>query len=230
MSSNKAEKPAIDARTVNARQATKLLRTCFKAKRPLFMWGPPGIGKSDIVAGITADMNGYMVDMRMALMAPDEIRGIPFFNKEKGVMEWAPPEDLPLPGTIYTVTDKDGKEREVVAEDWPIIVLFLDEMNSAPPAVQAAGYQLVLNRRIGKFIMPDNVVIVAAGNRESDRGVTYRMPSPLANRFSHVELAVDFDSWFEWAINNNVHPDVTGFLASQKQDLQAPKANKYTLK
>jgi hypothetical protein len=117
-------------------------------------------------------------------------------------MEWAPPEDLPR--------DKGN---------WPIIVLFLDEMNSAPPSVQAAGYQLVLNHRIGKFKLPDNCVIIAAGNRESDKGVTYRMPSPLANRFVHLELRPDFDSWLNWAVNNNVHADVTGYLAFAKKDL-----------
>ncbi len=197
-----ASTTTIETRTVTGEQLTRACKKCFRLQRPVFIWGPPGIGKSEIVQGITDDLDGHMIDMRMALMAPDEIRGIPFYNKEKNVMEWAPPEDLP---------------RE--AGDWPIIVLFLDEMNSAPPSVQAAGYQLVLNRRIGKFKLPDNCVIVAAGNRETDKGVTYRMPSPLANRFIHLELKVDFDSWFNWAVTNKVHPDVTGFLSFSKQDL-----------
>jgi len=73
-------------------------------------------------------------------------------------------------------------------------------MNSAAPAVQAAAYQLILNRRVGKYVLPDNVVMVAAGNRESDKGVTYRMPTPLANRFIHLEMKVDFESWEQWAV------------------------------
>jgi len=97
--------------------------------------------------------------------------------------------------------------------------LFLDEMNSAPPAVQAAGYQLILNRRVGKYVLPDNVVIVAAGNRDSDKGVTYRMPMPLANRFIHLEMRPDFTSWQTWAVNNNIHKDVVGYLSFAKQDL-----------
>ena len=92
-------------------------------------------------------------------------------------------------------------------------------MNSAAPAVQAAAYQLVLNRRIGKYVLPDNVVMVAAGNRESDKGVTYRMPTPLANRFIHAEMKVDFPSWQDWAVRNQIHKDVVGYLTFAKQDL-----------
>jgi hypothetical protein len=92
-------------------------------------------------------------------------------------------------------------------------------MNSAPPAVQAAGYQLILNRRVGKYVLPDNVVIVAAGNRDSDKGVTYRMPMPLANRFLHQEMRADFASWQNWAVNKGIHKDVVGYLSFAKQDL-----------
>jgi hypothetical protein len=92
-------------------------------------------------------------------------------------------------------------------------------MNSAPPAVQAAAYQLILNRRVGKYRLPDNVVMVAAGNRESDKGVTFRMPTPLSNRFIHLELKVDFPSWQEWAVNHKIHKDVVGYLTFAKQDL-----------
>jgi hypothetical protein len=91
-------------------------------------------------------------------------------------------------------------------------------MNSAPPAVQAAGYQLILNRRVGKYKLPDNVVIVAAGNRDSDKGVTYRMPMPLANRFIHLEMRYDFNAWQTWAVNKGVHRDVVGYLSFAKQD------------
>ena len=92
-------------------------------------------------------------------------------------------------------------------------------MNSAPPSVQAAAYQLVLNRRVGTYKLPDNVIVVAAGNREADKGVTYRMPAPLANRFVHLELRVDFDDWFQWAVENKIHKDVVGYISFAKQDL-----------
>lgn len=191
-------------RTVTAVEARRVLIRCFKRQRPVFLWGPPGIGKSELVSGIARDLGGHMIDLRLAQMDPTDIRGIPFYNKDTGKMDWAPPVDLP---------------DEEMASRYPVIVLFLDEMNSAPPAVQAVAYQLILNRRVGKYHLPDNVVLVAAGNRESDKGVTFRMPSPLANRFVHIEMRVDFDSWQTWAVNNRIHKDVVGYLAFAKQDL-----------
>ena len=193
-----------DSRTVTAVQARKSLLRAFKVQRPLFLWGPPGIGKSELVEGITKELGGLMIDLRLGQMEPTDIRGIPFYNKDIGKMDWAEPVELP---------------DETTASQYPVVVLFLDELNSAAPSVQSAAYQLILNRRIGKYKLPDNVVMVAAGNRESDKGVTYRMPTPLANRFIHQEMKVDFASWQEWAVNNNVHKDVVGYLSFAKQDL-----------
>ena len=193
-----------ETRTVTSVQARKSLLKAFKKQRPLFLWGPPGIGKSELVADITTELGGYMIDLRLGQMEPTDIRGIPFYNKDLGKMDWAPPIELP---------------DEELAEQYPLVVLFLDELNSAAPSVQAAAYQLILNRRIGKYALPKNVVMVAAGNRESDKGVTYRMPTPLANRFIHQEMKVDFASYQEWAVNNNIHKDVVGYLSFAKQDL-----------
>jgi len=193
-----------DTRTVTSTQARKSLLKAFKVKRPLFLWGPPGIGKSELVENITRELGGHMIDLRLGQMEPTDIRGIPFYNKDIGKMDWAPPVELP---------------DEELASQYPIVVLFLDELNSAAPSVQSAAYQLILNRRIGKFRLPDNVVMVAAGNRESDKGVTYRMPTPLANRFIHQEMKVDFPSWQEWAVLHKIHKDVVGYLSFAKQDL-----------
>jgi hypothetical protein len=195
---------SVEHRQVTSVGARKAIVKCFKTQRPVFLWGPPGIGKSEVVAGITEDLGGLMIDLRLGQMDPTDIRGIPFYNKELGKMDWAPPIDLP---------------DEEMAKQYPLIVLFLDEMNSAAPAVQAAAYQLVLNRRVGKYRLPDNVVMVAAGNRESDKGVTYRMPTPLSNRFVHLEMKVDFPAWQEWAVNHKIHKDVVGYLTFAKQDL-----------
>jgi hypothetical protein len=191
-------------RTVNANGARRAIKKCFTTKRPLFLWGPPGIGKSEVVADIANELGGFMIDLRLGQMDPTDIRGIPFYNRENGKMDWAPPIDLP---------------DEEFASQYPVVVLFLDEMNSAAPGVQAAAYQLILNRRIGKYRLPDNVVMVAAGNRESDKGVTFRMPTPLANRFIHIEMKPDFPTWQEWAVNNQIHKDVVGYLSFAKQDL-----------
>ena len=193
-----------ETRTVTSVQARKSLLRAFNKRRPLFLWGPPGIGKSELVAEITQELNGHMIDLRLGQMEPTDIRGIPFYNKDSGKMDWAEPVDLPT---------------EELASQYPVVVLFLDELNSAAPSVQAAAYQLILNRRVGKYVLPENVALVAAGNRESDKGVTYRMPTPLANRFIHQEMRVDFPSWQEWAVNNGIHADVVGYLSFAKQDL-----------
>jgi len=193
-----------DNHTITSVQTRKAILQAFKTKRPVFLWGPPGIGKSEVVADIAQEIGGHVIDLRMAQMEPTDIRGIPFFNKDINKMDWAPPVDLP---------------DEELASQFPTVVLFLDEMNSAPPAVQAAGYQLILNRRVGKYKLPDNVVIVAAGNRDSDKGVTYRMPMPLANRFIHLEMRPDFTSWQTWAVTKNIHKDVVGYLSFAKNDL-----------
>jgi len=193
-----------DTRTVTSAKARKSLLKAFAKQRPVFLWGPPGIGKSELVAEIAQELEGHMIDLRLGQMEPTDIRGIPFYNKDLGKMDWAEPVDLPT---------------EELASEYPVVVLFLDELNSAAPSVQAAAYQLILNRRVGKYVLPKNVVLVAAGNRESDKGVTYRMPTPLANRFVHQEMRVDFSSWQEWAVNNGIHKDVVGYLSFAKQDL-----------
>lgn len=193
-----------ETRTVSPSQARKSILKAFAVNRPIFLWGPPGIGKSEIVAGIAKELGGPVVDLRLSQMDPTDIRGVPFYNRDLNKMDWAPPIDLPT---------------EEFAAQYPTVVLFLDEMNSAPPSVQAAAYQLVLDRRIGTYRLPDNVVIAAAGNRDSDKGVTYRMASPLANRLIHQEVKVDFNSWVEWATANAIHPDVIGYLEFAKQDL-----------
>ena len=192
-------------RTVSPNGAKKSILRAFKKKRPIFMWGPPGIGKSDIVGQITQQLkNSHLIDIRLSLWEPTDIKGIPYYAANDNVMAWAPPQELPT---------------EEFAKKFDYVVLFLDEMNSAAPSVQAAAYQLILNRRIGQYKLPDNVLIVAAGNREADKGVTYRMPAPLANRFVHLELAVSFDDWFEWAVKNGEHADVVGYLTFSKKDL-----------
>jgi|TARA_B110000503_G_scaffold11304_1_gene15365 MoxR-like ATPase len=194
-----------NTRTVSPNKAKNAIRHAMLKKRPIFLWGPPGIGKSDIVAQICNSFsNSHLIDIRLSLWEPTDIKGIPYFDSNSGTMVWGAPSELPS---------------AEFAENYGTIVLFLDEMNSAAPAVQAAAYQLILNRRVGQYNLPDNVVIVAAGNREADKGVTYRMPAPLANRFVHLELAVNFDDWFQWAVDNKEHKDVVGFLNFSKKDL-----------
>jgi hypothetical protein len=192
-------------RTVSPNGAKASITHALKKKRPIFLWGPPGIGKSDIVSQICDTFsNSHLIDIRLSLWEPTDIKGIPYFDSNSGTMVWGAPSELPT---------------EEFAAQFDYIVLFLDEMNSAAPSVQAAAYQLILNRKVGTYKLPDNVMIVAAGNREADKGVTYRMPAPLANRFIHLELAVNFDDWFQWSVVNNINTDVVGYLTFAKKDL-----------
>ena len=187
-------------RTVGPNEAKAAIRKCLKKQRPVFMWGPPGIGKSDIVKQLGDESGREVIDVRLSLWEPTDIKGIPYYNATSNTMTWAPPAELP--------TDPESTA-----------ILFLDELNSAAPATQAAAFQLVLNRRVGTYVLPKGVAIVAAGNRETDKGVTYRMPAPLANRFLHLELRTDYEDWQQWAVTNRVHEQVVGYLGFAKQDL-----------
>lgn len=159
--------------------------------RPVMLWGPPGIGKSDLVHQVGMFTEHDVWEMRLSIMDPTEVKGILFPNTKTKEANWFFPDTLP----------KKGKG-----------ILFLDEINTAPPAVQAAAYQLVLNRRLGEYVLPKDWRIVAAGNRMGDRGVTYAMPSPLANRFIHLDLDPDLDDWCLWAMKNGVANENIAFL------------------
>lgn len=93
-----------------------------------------------------------------------------------------------------------------------IYILFLDEITAALTSLQAAAYQLTLDRRVGNHILPDNTIIIAAGNRASDKGSLFKMPAPLSNRMIHFEVYTDYEEWKEWALNNNVHPYIISYM------------------
>ena len=160
---------------------------------PVMLWGPPGVGKSQIVAQAAQRNAVPMIDIRLSQMEPSDLRGIPF--RVEQMVEWAVPAMLP---------DKSrhgGKG-----------FLFLYEITSAAPSVSAAAYQLILDRCLGQYEVPDGWAILAAGNRQGDRGVTYNMPAPLANRFSHYEVDVNLDDWVAWAYTNKIDERIIAFL------------------
>ncbi|WP_027720867.1 ATP-binding protein [Maridesulfovibrio zosterae] len=169
---------------------TKSLYTLIKSKQPVFIWGAPGVGKSQIVRQVAESMNYKLTDLRAVLLDPVDLRGLPKISDE-GDATWCSPSFLP----------KEGKG-----------ILFLDELNAAPPLVQAACYQLVLDRKLGEYKLPDEWVVIAAGNRESDRAVTHRMPSPLANRFVHLDFETSVTDWLDWAAANDIAEELRSFI------------------
>jgi hypothetical protein len=185
---------------MKASNITKVVNKLIVKKLPVFIWGAPGIGKSSIVKQIASEQGLEFLDLRLSLLDPTDLKGIPFFNAETNEGVWAKPSFLP------SAPDSKG-------------ILFLDEINTAPPAVQASAYQLILDRKVGEYELPEGWSIVAAGNRENDRGVVYKMPPPLANRFVHFEMDVDFDDWKAWAYSAKIDSSVIGYLAYDKSML-----------
>jgi hypothetical protein len=172
-----------------------ILKELLKTKWPVFIWGPPGVGKSSIVRSVAAEMNLDIIDIRASLLDPTDLRGIPAVTDGKAV--WCPPVFLP----------SDPESRGL---------LFFDELNAAPPLVQASLYQLVLDRRVGEYRLPDGWRMVAAGNRAEDASIVFRMPAALANRFIHLDFEVDVDDWSVWAARNGVHPLITAFVNTRR--------------
>lgn len=168
-----------------------VLSSLLTQRWPAFVWGPPGVGKSSVVRAVAAEADLPVRDLRASLLDPTDLRGIPAIYEGKAV--WCPPGFLPQ------ASDPPG-------------VLFLDEINAAPPLVQASLYQLVLDRQIGEYRLPDGWWIVAAGNRQTDRALVFRLSSALANRFIHIEFDVDVTDWRDWAIQARINPLIVGFL------------------
>lgn len=160
---------------------------------PVMLWGPPGVGKSQIIAQIAGRHGVPLIDIRLSQMEPTDLRGVPF--RKGDLVEWSVPALLP-----------DARRHGARG------ILFLDEITSAPPTVTAAAYQLILDRRLGEYQVPAGWVIFAAGNRYGDRGVTYVMPTPLANRFTHYEIEAHLDDWVAWAHDSGIDERVIAFL------------------
>ncbi|MBD2205093.1 MoxR family ATPase [Calothrix sp. FACHB-1219] len=154
------------------------------------IWGPPGIGKSSIVAQLARKHQIDFVDVRLSQLAPTDLRGLPV--AEDGTSKWYPPEFLP----------REGKG-----------ILFLDELNMAPPAMQGVAQQLILDGRVGSYVVPEGWFVWAAGNRKEDRAAVFDMPSPLANRFLHLQVETDFDSFKAYALSTGVHEQIIAFLS-----------------
>jgi len=190
-SAKTTKKVGSDSLTMTLNVAKEHLKVLLQEKMPVFLWGPPGIGKSSIVKQICEEWGWKLVDLRLSLLNPVDLRGLPYMSADKKESVWLKPDFLPT----------EGKG-----------VLFLDELNTAPMSVQIAAYQLLLDRRIGSYIFPEGWRIIAAGNRETDRAFVSKMPSPLANRLIHINVVADIDDWKDWASKRLTDPRVIAFL------------------
>lgn len=186
---------------VTINEAKSILRTLIDDisdvdSQGIFLWGPPGVGKSALVKQLAKELNRGIVDLRLPLLDPVDLRGLPVTDKEQHQAIWLPPDFLPKENS------KPG-------------ILFLDEINAAPPAIQASAYQLILDKRVGTYKLPKDWVVVAAGNRVTDRSVAYRLPSALSNRFTHLEIDPQIDEWVTWAWETTIDPFIISFLRLQ---------------
>ena len=167
-----------------------------------FFWGPAGIGKSEAVyqmaeqIGANTSKTVSVTDVRLLLFSPVDLRGVPVADAERKFTNWLMPQIFRMePG-----------ERQ-------INILFLDELSAAPQSVQAAAYQICLDRKIGEHMLPDNCIVVAAGNRTTDQSVSYKMPKALCNRLMHFQIRVDLTSWKSWAIRHGIDSRIIGYLS-----------------
>jgi len=174
----------------------------------VMLWGPPGVGKSQGVKQLASDLEvntGKKVnvtDVRLLLFNPIDLRGIPTSNADKTLAIWLKPK-------IFHMDDNSDV----------INILFLDELSAAPQSVQAAAYQITLDRTVGEHKLPENCIVIAAGNRVTDKSVAFKMPKALANRLCHMEIKSDFESWKKWAVLNGINEKVIGFLSFRQTAL-----------
>lgn len=178
--------------TYTSEQIFEDLISMYESRDPVFIWGPPGIGKSDLVGQVARHLDIGLIDFRTALRDPTALLGFPMPDNTEHVMRYLRDAELP----------RSGKG-----------ILFFDEMNAGTPTMQSSCMQLALPPyKIGDYTLPDEWWVVAGGNREGDRGVTQRQPAPLANRFNHYEMECDVKAWVAWALNNGVHAEDIAFV------------------
>lgn len=172
-------------------QITTALSYLIDANQPVMLHGSPGVGKSDVVRQIAKQRGIELIDLRLSQLDPVDLRGVPSVDTKKRITTWNTPSFLPTGGKG---------------------ILFLDEINSAAQATQAAAYQLVLDRKLGDYELPPGWAIIAAGNRTTDRAIVNQMSTALKNRFTHINYEVNIDDWCDWALRNDIAVEVLGFI------------------
>ena len=192
---------------INHKQLRWLIKKAYEKKLPLFIHGTFGIGKSSVVREVCKEMGLDFIDVRISQLEPSDIRGLPNVKvsmvdgKEVKQTEWLAPNFLP-------------RDRNTKA------IIIFDELNLAPPSVQAQAYELILDRRCGEYRLPDGVIILGAGNTMEDRANIFEMATPLLNRFTHTELTIPtIEEWNEWAFTNKIDGRIIAYLSFQPNKL-----------
>lgn len=192
--------------SMKPKEIVEFIRTAINSQNipAIYIWGGPGVGKSRVCQDVTIENKIGFVDMRLSMKDPTDIKGLP--APENGRAKWLPPSELPTEGRG---------------------ILFLDELNLAPPLVQASAYQLVLDRKVGEYILPPGWHIIAAGNKTEHGANVFKMAAPLRNRFIHIDFEVDHDNWLDWAVKRNIASEVIEFINYRPDFLFAFNAEKH---
>lgn len=179
-----------------------------------FFWGPAGVGKSEGVNQLAEKLRRStgkkvtVTDVRLLLFSPVDLRGVPVADARRQYTDWLRPRIFAMDESEDTVN-----------------ILFLDELSAAPQSVQAAAYQICLDRRVGEHTLPENCVVIAAGNRTTDRSISYKMPKALCNRLMHFNIVTGFESWRSWAEANGMDSRVVGYLSDHRDRLLVEPGN-----
>ena len=191
---------------VTPQELAAALELLVAARQPVMVWGPPGIGKSDIARQVAERRQAQYWDLRATTLDPVDLRGLPYLEEEPAapngrITRWAPPDLLP---------PQQSQEQHLIN---------LDEITTVSDAVQAALYQLVLDRACGDYKLPEGAAIIACGNRQTDRAVAHRMSSALASRFVHLTLKTSVDEWCQWANREKIRIEIVSFIARFRPQL-----------
>jgi len=180
--------------------AYECIKAAHDVKRPLILWGPPGTAKSALVRQVAEDLGIGFVDLRLVQIDAVDLRGLPFKDERDGkiVMGFAPSSILPRTG--------EG-------------ILFLDEIAQAPTLVQNSASELLLDRKVGEYKLPDGWSVMCAANRRTDRAGTIEIPTHLKNRLIHIEVKTNLQDWIKWAATKGVAPQVIAFLKTHPKHL-----------
>lgn len=193
----------INTASLPAGEILTLLRKGWEAQKRGGMtvsWmihGKPGVGKTQVVQQLADEIGALLFDLRLTTIEPQDLRGLPYYDHEAQRTVWYRPEDLP-----------DDEARPSV--------LFLDELTAASPYLQPTVYGLLQERRVGRHLLPDNVMIIAAGNSVDDGAVAYEMGTALSDRLIHLHMRADAADWLEkYAAPKGLSPAVMAFLRAR---------------